>query len=1261
MKTTAAPKTVLASLVAGVLAAGGTVEAAPGADQPLNVLFIMADDLGWSDTPLYGTTEFYETPNIERLAERGMTFTRAYTASPLCSPTRASIMTGQTPARNGSTAPQHHLVDVRLEAGVQSSAPSDRKELQPISVSRLDTAWPTLGKRLQEAGVRTGHFGKWHLGRSPYTPLEHGFEVDIPHWFGPGPSGGYVAPWNYPDFDPNDPDEHIEDRMAEEAVDWMRTVADEPFYLQYWQFSVHAPFDAKEALIDYYRPKIDLDSVQRSPTYAAMVHSLDDAVGTMLDEVDRLGIADRTVIIFYSDNGGNMYNEIEETDADGQPFTAVPTSNAPLRGGKGSIWEGGVRVPLIVVWPGVTEPGSTSDALVQSTDFYPTLIRILGADLPEDWPIDGVDITPALAGEPFDRGPIFNYFPHSPPAVPDQLPPSISVHQDDWKLIRLFHQGENKNHQYLLFDLAEDIGEQNNLAEAHPDKVEELDALIEAHVQDADAVVPLPNPAYWERSIWTGESGPNWSDAGNWLQLPESGSGLVFAGSSQTNTWNDFEPGAVFGTISFDSETSAFTIDGNSITSGEIGVTTDPATPLTHTIKLDMAQTTGRRVVTTANGALHLSGDLSGSGNFDKHGEGLLRLTGENSFDGVLQVFSGSLRVNTLANAGENCAIGSGNRFRIGHGNTSATLALEGSPGAQTTNRFIFVGSNAANHTGSATFRNDNADPARTITFTADTFNSVQGNVNRDRTLTLGGVNEGMNTIAGVIQDNSAGAAVRLRKEGAGRWMLSGGNTFSGGLEVNGGTLVLGGGQNYSGGIALNAGGTLSVSANSGRTLNLADEANHITFAGGTLKVTSSSTENLDVGAGRNFILAGDAFLHVEAGRNLQLPGTTDSGGKLTGAGDVTVAGGGRFTPSNINNDFTGAWRIVDGASVSLATTLAEGSNARLGHPDNPVFLDDGELHFSASGSGAGNTHDRGLTLGAGGGTFVTGGGHTQDPIVTWTGPVSGEGELIKDSFSTSGGLGTLVLAGPGNHTGDTGIKAGTLRLAEGGSLTFIIGAAGECNRIYGTGVAHFDGRFDIDLSAAGVAGGDSWNIVDAGTLTATFGSSFSVSGFTDEGNGIWSAAANGVEYRFSQSTGTLEVVGEASPDTYDSWIAGFDLPEAEQGLLATPAGDGVSNLLKYALGLEPQKSSAGALPAEQRIDEQGYYGVEAIVRANDPTLSVTVQASADLISWDLEVVEITGVDQSNVPDGFERRAWRTASSVEESDRLFVRITAKME
>lgn len=454
-------------------------------DKP-NVLFILADDLGWSDTTLYGTTKLYQTPNLERLAARGMTFTRAYSASPLCSPTRSAILTGLSPARTGITTPNCHEPAVFLAATTGKAAPPSKKSIAPIPPTRLKTDYPTLTKSLKAAGYATGHFGKWHLGPEPYSPLEHGFDVDIPHHPGPGPAGSFVAPWKYPDFQEKSPGEHIEDRMADEAVAWMEQQEGKPFFLNYWMFSVHAPFDAKKDLIEKHRSRIDPADEQRSPTYAAMVESMDDAVGTLLDALDHLGIAEKTIVIFTADNGGNRYNEIDGT---------TPTSNRPLRGGKATMFEGGVRVPGVIVWPGMTKPGSRSDTPIQSEDYWPTLHE--GLQLPNEAGAvrDGISVLPALKGEAMPERPLFRYFPHDP-GVPDWLPPSVSVSRGDWKLIRIFHGGENGAHRHLLYDLAKDPGETTNLAPQRPELVAELDGLIEEFLAETKAVVPIPNPTF---------------------------------------------------------------------------------------------------------------------------------------------------------------------------------------------------------------------------------------------------------------------------------------------------------------------------------------------------------------------------------------------------------------------------------------------------------------------------------------------------------------------------------------------------------------------------------------------------------------------------------------------------------------------------------------------------------------------------------------------------------------------------------------------
>ncbi|NOY82669.1 MAG: sulfatase [Kiritimatiellaeota bacterium] len=472
---------------AALAAPAGLAAAGAGGKRPPNLVFFLADDLGWRDTSLYGST-FYETPNIDRLARRGMRFTNAYAANPLCSPTRASIMTGLYPARIGITAPVCHIAPVVLEETLQPAAPPWRKALIAWSATRLDLPYFTLAEALQSAGYATGHFGKWHLGREPYDPLHQGFDSDIPHWPGPGPAGSYIAPWRFPNFK-GKPGEHIEDRMGREAVRFIRKHRDKPFFLNYWCFSVHSPYGAKKDLIAKYRAKAAAhpDNPQRNPIMGAMVESLDDNVGRVVRALDELGLTDNTIIVFFSDNGGVHWAE-EKTGP------APVTSNAPLRGGKATIYEGGTREPLVVVWPGVVRPGSVSNEIVSSIDFYPSILEMLEMKPRPDQQFDGISIVPALKGGRLKRDAVFCDFPHY--VIRTGNLPSSYVRRGDWKLIRFYADGVGGKDRFELYNLREDIGEEHNLAERYPERVRALDALIAKHLAEIKAVIPKPNPAY---------------------------------------------------------------------------------------------------------------------------------------------------------------------------------------------------------------------------------------------------------------------------------------------------------------------------------------------------------------------------------------------------------------------------------------------------------------------------------------------------------------------------------------------------------------------------------------------------------------------------------------------------------------------------------------------------------------------------------------------------------------------------------------------
>ncbi len=311
-------------------------------DKP-NVVFILADDLGYSDVGFMGS-DFYETPNIDRLARRGLHFTNAYAAAPLCSATRCSIQTGLYPARTGLTGASGHLQQVFLEKRVANRAKPMQPYTEAISTSRMDTEHFTLAEAFHAAGYKTAHFGKWHLGPEPYDPLHQGYEVDVPHTAAPSPLGsGFFFPFHVWK-DKGKPGDNLEDLLVEEAARFIEAQAESnaPFFLAYWAFQVHSPWQAKKDQIDRYRDKAKPDARQRNPVYAGMVETLDDAVGILVQALKNSGQLDNTVIVFTSDNGGFDYNHAGPHMPD--EFKQVPvTDNHPLRAGKATVYEGGIK------------------------------------------------------------------------------------------------------------------------------------------------------------------------------------------------------------------------------------------------------------------------------------------------------------------------------------------------------------------------------------------------------------------------------------------------------------------------------------------------------------------------------------------------------------------------------------------------------------------------------------------------------------------------------------------------------------------------------------------------------------------------------------------------------------------------------------------------------------------------------------------------------------------------------------------------------
>jgi len=475
--------------------------AALAADRP-NVVLILADDLGIRDLGCCGST-YHETPNIDRLAARGVRLTNAFSASPLCSPTRASIMTGQHPARTGITAPACHVAQVQLVKGL---VPGDARVLVANSLTRLRSDYYTLAEALRDTGYATAHFGKWHLGHNlqpgdAYEPRDQGFDVDWPHTPrapGPGGGGGYLAPWKFID-DPDITDEtgrHIDERMADEAGAFIRASKGRPFFVNFWLFSVHSPWNARRELISHFEKKVDPANPQRNPLYAAMVKSMDDAVGRLLHHLEDSGEADNTVVVFWSDNGGYAYPP-KKTDPEG--YASVPaTSNLPYRSGKASLYDGGTREPGIVVWPGRVKSGTTADFLMQSTDLYPTLLTICGASPREGQVIDGLDQTTALTGGASPRTRLFCHFPHgnaTRDSVMDGFYAGSSMRQGDLKLIRFYARAEDGADELELYDVTKDPGERTNIAAAHPDAVSTLNELLQRALLETEAVIPRFNPA----------------------------------------------------------------------------------------------------------------------------------------------------------------------------------------------------------------------------------------------------------------------------------------------------------------------------------------------------------------------------------------------------------------------------------------------------------------------------------------------------------------------------------------------------------------------------------------------------------------------------------------------------------------------------------------------------------------------------------------------------------------------------------------------
>jgi len=458
------------------------------ADKPLNFVVILVDDLGWMDLSCQGS-DYYRTPNVDRLAQEGMRFTNGYAACAVCSPTRAALQTGRYPGRIGVTDWIRSMFQ-RGRLGTPEKNPTDyvggpgRKLLCPPNPYWMEHDEVTVAEMLREDGYSTGYIGKWHLGDEAWYPTGQGYDENRGGCdYGQPPS--YFDPFNQPKhkhpmiragipFLPGrKKGEFLTHREADEAVELIRAWKDRPFFLQVAHYAVHTPIQAIDSVAAKYRLE---GRNEINAKYAAMVESFDDSTKAILNTLEEVGIDDRTVILFTSDNGG--------LDHGGRP-----TENAPLRSGKGYPYEGGIRVPFIVRWPGVIKPGSVSDDMVCSIDVLPTLLEAAGVAAPDDRTVDGVSLVEHLksAGkQPLERDELLWHFPHYRHAPG----PYSIIRKGDWKLIR-WDEGISE-----LYDLKSDLSEATNLAEKKVNKLAELDGLLTARLKSMNARLPRLNPQW---------------------------------------------------------------------------------------------------------------------------------------------------------------------------------------------------------------------------------------------------------------------------------------------------------------------------------------------------------------------------------------------------------------------------------------------------------------------------------------------------------------------------------------------------------------------------------------------------------------------------------------------------------------------------------------------------------------------------------------------------------------------------------------------
>lgn len=449
---------------------------APARAEKPSIVFIFIDDLGWADVgytyDLLGIKErYYETPHIDKLARSSVIFTDAYANAPNCAPSRACLMSGQY-------SPRHGIYTV----GDPRRGNDQFRKLEPIeNKTVLADEFVTVAEALQANGYTTASMGKWHLGANPQT---QGFDVNVAgrEWGSPS-GGGYHSPLNYPNLKIEERGVYLTDALTDKAVEFVEENRSKPFFLYLTHYAVHTPIQAREDLTEKYQQKPRTEH-HSNAKYAAMIESVDDSVGRVLSKLDELNLTDKTIVIFFSDNGG---------------FGGA-TSNCPLRGSKGMLYEGGIREPLAIRWPGVSPAGTVCKEPVIGIDLYPTLLEVSGTAVRDNYELDGRSLVPLLKDPTasLDREAIFWHFPcylqgsGDPEGGPFRTTPAGAIRMGDWKLIEWFETGRLE-----LYNLKVDLSEKNDLSKQNPEQIKRLHARMKQWREKVDAPVPTtPNPKY---------------------------------------------------------------------------------------------------------------------------------------------------------------------------------------------------------------------------------------------------------------------------------------------------------------------------------------------------------------------------------------------------------------------------------------------------------------------------------------------------------------------------------------------------------------------------------------------------------------------------------------------------------------------------------------------------------------------------------------------------------------------------------------------